>query len=391
MGTKPFRALLSAFLIIGVILLFSCTDAPGIDGDGDGSGDDSGQQDDGSDEPVLFTPISGSGYISISISGLTGGDENMSGKSIFYGSNGIQFGGVERIGHTRTVATETETMVISDGGTDFLFTGGSTIRSIGCIIDATGDGMINEGDYTAGETDYVISGNATISYVFPDSFRQISANSTMQMNITGLTPVIGKHVMFGTAGLLFGGTERIGDSGLIDGDSYSEALNDGEGAYTFIGGDVIKGVGCIIDMDDDGEAGDGDYLAGAADITIVPGVSVDFVYPDDFSMISGSGYITLNIEGLSPQAGHDIYYGTCKIPFGNNERVGDQETISLNTISATLSVEGSNYSFLGGVVLPFTGCFIDTNDNGTADDGDYYAGISDITISGSAVYEFEYE
>ena len=382
MGTlKISRSLLILFVMIGIMFLSSC--------------DELGSDDDGEDNTVGFSVIENSVYISLSITGLVNGDEDMTGRLIFYGSNGIQYGTLERFGHSMTIDSDEGQMVLSDAGEEYLFTGGSSIRSIGCIIDANGDSRLSDGDYyTIDEIDYVVTGEDTVDYVFPDDFRQISGSGTMEMNITGLTSgtedLSGKNVIFGTSGLIFKGTERIIGSGTITGDTFSENLNNGGSDYTFIGTDVIKGVGCIIDMDGNGEAGDGDYFAGASNITITSGVSVDFTFPEDFTEISGSGHITMNISGLSGFSGHDIYYRACKLPFGSHERVGGSETINSDTISVRLVHDGSDVLFPGGSVIPHLQCFIDINDNGTADDGDYRAEVSNVIVNGNMVYEFEY-
>ena len=388
---KVFRFLLISVMTISCLLTLSCPEAPGTDGEL--NGDETPQ------EFNDFLLISGSGTLTLSITGLVNGEYDFANSEsmLHYGAAGIPVGEYERVGNAGYVTGNTMVLEITNGGEDFLFPGGIDVAMIGCMLDVNSDGDIDTGEWVSKNFGRTINGNETISLNFPEDFIEVETSS-ITLNVSGLTSNspdfsnMGLH--YGAAGITYGMEERIGASTEIGADTVSRTLQywDGEVSYdySFIVGTKIAAVGCLIDTNEDGVQGDGDYFAGVFNLTVEAGHTINLTYPDDFELISGSGTITLNISGLTPQIGHAINYGASGITFGGAERVGDGMEITQDTMSLPVTYEEAPFVFTGGSVIPYIGYMIDSNDNGIVDDGDYLGAKRNYTVNGNAVIELTY-
>lgn len=338
-----------------------------------------------------FVQITGSGYITLSISGLD--DDEVSGHTIMYGASGIPSGGYERVGSSDIADSGTKSLLIKNETDDYKFTGGDVVGLLGCIIDVNGNYLVDDGDYLGGVHDYKIDGNATVSLVYPDDFTEISGSGYISLSVSGLDSFVdtGAELLFGASGILSGEEERIGNNMSITEPVDLIPLTDDEGeAVLFTGGDSVALIGCIIDVNVNHIVDDGDYLGAVYDHLIDGDETIPLVYPADFIEVTGSGYITLEVTGLSSFDGIELMYGAAGILSGGADRIGDSAEINSTTMSKVLSNEGENYLFTGGLTVGAIGCVIDANDNGEADDGDWFGGIYGHEMDGSEVLTLNY-
>ncbi|MBI9108700.1 MAG: hypothetical protein JEZ04_18285 [Spirochaetales bacterium] len=80
-----------------------------------------------------------------------------------YGASGIQSGQYERIGDGNTINSSTMTMIMSNEGTNFKFTGATTIARMGCVIDANDNDLADDGDYVGGVYNYLMAGSTVLT------------------------------------------------------------------------------------------------------------------------------------------------------------------------------------------------------------------------------------
>ena len=381
-------------LIIGVIALISSGCALlGNDGDSD---DDGGGSGGGSD----FTKITGSGTITLRI---LGADSVHPDENLMYGASGIEFGQFERVGGGTTVTSNVMNLVLQadygSGDEDFIFTGGRTIDGVGCIIDLNANYLADDGDWYALQESITVSGNETVTFTYPDDFAQISGSGTITIEVNyANTAHNTKTLMYGASGITFGQFERVGGDTTVSSEAMSLTLQYESGSgysgdFIFTGGDPVGAVGCIIDVDNDWVADDGDWYAKEENVTISGNETVTFNYPDDFAQISGSGTVTLNINGVnSAHPGEDLAYGASGIVFGGFERTGNVITIDSDDMNIPIPEDGGGPDFLftGGDTIGFVGCIIDLNGDSVANDGDYFAGRTNLPINGDQTLTFEY-
>jgi len=221
------------------------------------------------------------------------------------------------------------------------------------------------------------------------SFTLVSGSGTLTVKVLNADGVHhNKTFMFGTTST----GEPLGSDLAISSNNVSETLEySGGGNVVFTGGYPIVVGGFI----DDGDSGtthmpdDGDYLASKT-VTISGNTMVTFTYPDDFTLVSGSGTLTVNLLNAYSTLPNKIFmFGTLSTgtPLGNNL------SITSNTVSKTLEYGGGgNVLFTGGYPI-VVGGFIDVNGNGNtthmADDGDYLASQT-VTVAGDTVVVFTY-
>ncbi len=340
-----------------------------------------------------FTQISGSGTITLRIQGAS---SDHSGADLMYGASGIFFGQDERLGDGTTITSNDMSLTIPDPTSGyFMFTGGDTVGFVGCIIDLDGSGTANDGDYYAGQSDVTVNGNRTIEFTYPGDFTQITGSGTITIEVNGADT--GGHgddtLMYGASGIPFGMYERTGGDTTISSDAMSLIIPDpGSGDFVFAGGETIENVGCVIDVDGDGIADDGDYYAMEHDVVMTGAHTITFTYPGDFTQITESGTVTIQVEGANADHnGASLMYGAAGIPFGQFERSGNDTVISSDTVAVTIPhpVSG-DFVFTGGDTIAGMGAIIDVNANDRADDGDLYAKRLNLSISGDRTVTFEY-
>ena len=158
------------------------------------------------------------------------------------------------------------------------------------------------------------------------------------------------------------------------------------------GGYVLE-IGGFIDVNDNGDtyhmADDGDYVVTPKTITVSGNETVTLTYPDDFTVVSGSGTVSVNLLGASSggHGGKSFHFGTMALgtPLG-----GD---VLIDSDDVTDMIE-NGMIFPGGITFEVGG-FIDVNGNapGTymADDGDYLTMNPDVvTVAGNTTATIQY-
>jgi len=223
-------------------------------------------------------------------------------------------------------------------------------------------------------------------------FRKISGSGTITIHVTDAnTDHGGEVLMYGASGISFGQYERVGSDSTVSSDDFSLTIHqDGSGDFIFTGGQTVGVVAGIIDVNGDYQINDGDYYAFEENVTVNGDETITFDYPADFSLISNSGTITIEINGANTaHNGHGLMYGASGIPFGQYERVGGEIFVDSDAMSLTLQ-NGGDFEFTGGTTVGFVGCIIDNNGSNSIDDGDWYAIEKDITISGDETVTFNY-
>ena len=336
--------------------------------------------------PGSFTLVSGSGTVSVYLSGANTLD--FSGKTFYFGtvSTGTPIGG------EATINSDNMILTLQDGG-PIVFTGGLELE-VGGFIDVNGNGslfhMADNGDYVAGTT-VTVSGNETVSLAYPDNFSAVSNSGTVSVTLLGANDDWGtKTFYFGTisTGTAIGGEETITSNEM------SMDLPNSEVPITFTGGMELE-VGGFIDVDGDAATSgtyapdDGDYVAGTT-VTVTGDSGCTLTYPGDFTVVSGSGIVSVNLKNaLSSHSGKEYFYGTTS----TGTPIGGQQTINSDSMLMTLNNGGPDYVFAGGTDLTVGG-FIDVNGNGAdfgmPDDGDYVAS-QPVTVAGDTVVTFTYE
>jgi hypothetical protein len=252
----------------------------------------------------------------------------------------------------------------------------------GCPTAGTGGGGGNGGSGSSGV----------------NTFSEISGSGTITVEVNGALDAHGNRtLMYGAAGIVFGPVERLGSDVTIDSNDMSLTIpaEGGETDFVFAGADPVSFVGCVIDVDGDGRADDGDWYAKEVNVTVNGDTTVSFEYPDDFTQITGSGTVTLQIEGANDEhAGTTLSYGAAGIPFGQFERAGDTLPIDGDPFTVSIpqpeSETGTAFVFTGGDTIRGVGCIIDVNENERADDGDWYAKRLDLTVNGDQTITFTY-
>lgn len=225
-------------------------------------------------------------------------------------------------------------------------------------------------------------------------FTQIAGSGTITLRILGASSAHnGEVLLYGASGAYFGQVERPGDVTTVTSDDMSLTIPDPtSGDFVFTGGDAVGFVGCTIDVDASYTPSDGDYFAGLSDVTINGDQTIELTYPGDFTQVSGSGTITIQVEGANADHnGASLMYGAAGIPFGQYERSGNNAVISSDPVVVTIPhpVSG-DFVFTGGDTIAGVGAIIDVNANDRADDGDWYANRLNLTVSGDRTVIFEY-
>ena len=329
-----------------------------------------------------FTLVSGSGTVSVN---LAGAEEDYVERTFYYGtaSTGTPIGGEE------SILSNDMLMTINNGVDDIVFTGGSVLE-VGGFIDANGNGatsfyMADDNDWLASKP-VTVSGNETVVLNYPGDFTLVTGSGTVSVNLADAGSFAGKTFYCGTIST----GSPIGSSTLIDGDDVV-TLKEGETDIVFTGGLVME-VGGFIDVNDNGTdsymADDGDWLA-SKPVTVSGNETVVLNYPGDFTLVTGSGTVSVNLQdAFSSHAGKSFYYGTRS----TGTPLGGQETIDSNGMLLAIADDGPAIEFTGGSELTVGG-FIDVNGNGDlfqmADDGDYQASRT-VTVAGDTVVTLTY-
>jgi hypothetical protein len=389
--TRRFLLVLSIFVFPALMIISGC---------------ESGQLPGGAGD---FVQISGSGTVTVRVIGaVTGGHME---HQLMYGASGIRFGQYERTGDSTSIGSDTMSVVLPhpdpEVGGDMLFTGGVIIGGVGCVIDTDGNEIADNGDWYAFEENARVDGDTTVTFGYPGDFQQISGSGTITVVLGGSieNTHTGNTLMYGASGIRFGAYERTGNSVQIGSDSWSSELilpnPDQQGNMIFTGGDVVGGVGCIIDVNGNEIADDGDWYAMQRDVVVAcaaegdlpPTMEITFTYPDDFSQITGSGTISILAENLDDDhSGASMMFGAAGIPFGADERVGDGTEVNSNSMLLTLTdSEGADFLFAGGDTVGGVGCIVDVDGSETANDGDWYAYQDNVQVNGDTVVTFTYE
>lgn len=397
-------------LILGLLALAVCGcnligDDPAGGGTTGGGGDDGGGT--GSD----FAAISGSGTITINVSGAeTAGYLDA---AVFYGAGGIAFGDTERTGGSDTVSGDAMSVTLQDdGGSDFVFTGGQPVN-VGFIIDVDGSDSADDGDLVAMRNGVVVNGNTTVSFTVPDDFTTVSGSGTLTIEVNGAYAAhADKKLFYGASGIPTNQHERVGGEATVSANPVSILIPEpaamepiesiammmaaAPSGYVFTGGFEVGGVGAIIDADNSGVIDDGDWVAFEENVLIdaVEGSqTVSFTYPTDFEQISGSGVVSINVLGANTaHSGKDLMYGASGITFGQSDRTGDFTTIASDDILVTVPdyEHSGDMLFAGGMHVAFIGCVIDVDGDERAGDGDYLAKRTNLTVNGDTVVTFTY-
>jgi hypothetical protein len=333
------------------------------------------------EETGTFTLVTGSGTVTVILTGA--GDYNEA--TFYYGtaSAGYPIGGEDVISGGIAGGT-------LEGEGNIVFTGGLELE-VGGFIDADDSGagfyMPEDGDLVASKT-VTVSGNTTVTLNYPNDFSEpVSGSGTVTVNLVDAGDFEGTNFYFGTisTGTPFGGHKVIADND----DSWPIET---EGSVIFTGGLELV-IGGFIDVNGNGDtfnmADNGDWLASRT-VTVSGNQTVVLTYPDDFTQVTGSGTVSMNLKNaFSDHAGESFFYGTSST--GNP--LGDSETIDSNVMLLTIpDNEGEDVEFTGGSEL-LVGGFIDVNGNGDdfhmADDGDYQASAA-VTVSGDTVVTLTY-
>lgn len=353
---------------------------------------------DGSEIPSHdFTEITGSGYVTI---GLIGANTLYSGYTTYFGASGIIFGQFERIDDYTTVNSDEMNLVLNNSNPidPFLFMGNDSVGHISCYIDADSSGTLNDNDFLANIDNVFISGDKIIPFTCPGDFNQMPAGSSgtisiqlngADANFAGNPPLI--HVV---SGIPIGLDERINDSSLfLDSEPKTFQILNGGTPYLFSGAQIVGNIILVIDVNSNYSIDDGDEFASIKNYEAVSGSTITFTYPDDFTKVSGSGYVTINLKGAYDEhAGKTIMYGCSGIPYGLQEREGGNAVIDSNDMYLPLhDGGGSEFLFTGGIPVRGFGVVIDANSNGETDDGDLVAlSEENVVINGDMTITFNY-
>ena len=282
----------------------------------------------------------------------------------------------------------------SGGSGPLVFTGGGVL-DIGGFIDVNGNGvtshMADDGDYLASLKTITMSGDHVVTMSYPDDFTLVTGSGTVTIHIVNANGAHnGENVLFGTlsTGVPWGGEL------LITGDNVNGTIGDDVGGDLIFPGGIVLDVGCFIDLNNNGDtshmADDGDYIASKS-ITVNGNMTVTLTYPDDFSLVTGSGTITINLLNGSSggHSGKTFSCGTISAGY----QIGEDITIDSDNVGETLNILSSNVVFTGSMSGVDVSGFIDVNGNGDtfhmADDGDYLANTV-ITMNGNQTVNFIY-
>ena len=327
-----------------------------------------------------FRIISGSGYITIQVTGAT----DHEGKMVWCGASGIEFGSDERAGNNDAIASGGITGIIQDDENEnLLFMGGSSIGSVGCVIDENDNSQVDDDDLYAAQRNVIMNGDRTIAFTLGD-FTNISGSGYITVEVTGAAAHEGKMAWCGGTGIEFGQNERGDFDGPIGsgGTSISAIFQGDAGNLLFQGGSTVGLVGCTIDGNNNTKMDDGDLYAVQRNITI-NGNRTETFDIGSFRTISGSGNITIEITGAEDHNGKMFMCGASGIDFGKDERGGDNSTIT-NGVGILRFP-----TVMGGTTLDTVGCLIDVNDDDIINDGDLYAVQRNVTVNGDMTITFE--
>lgn len=221
------------------------------------------------------------------------------------------------------------------------------------------------------------------------TFTLVTGSGTVTVNLLNASDYVEQTFYFGTASAGY----PIGGSAMIDlSDNMLLTIDNGDDDIIFTGGLELE-VGGFIDVNESGAdfymADDGDWLASKT-VTVSGNETVVLTYPGDFTEVTGSGTVTVNLQNAySSHAGKSFLYGTTS----TGTPLGGQETIDSNGMLMTIAEGGVDVEFTGGSELAIGG-FIDINGNGgdfnMPDDGDYMAS-STVTVAGDTVATLTYE
>jgi hypothetical protein len=334
--------------------------------------------------PVQFTKVSGSGLLTVRLL-------NAPGKSFMYGASGIQWGQYERLGtNVPTVASGDETYTIRTAtGAPFQFAGGQVIGGIGGVIDENANGVVDNGDRIAMAPAYTVAGAGTVTFTYPTSFTVVSGSGKLTIRLLNAG---GKSFMYGASGIKWGQYERLGGSDTSKSSDDSFIIKDPADAdYLFAGGQVLGGIGGVIDEDTDGVLDDGDRIALLPNYTVNGDATITLNYPASFTTVSGSGYITVNVlNANTAQPGKNLMCGANAIQWGQYERMGSATTITSDSMAVRVKNSTTDYLFGGGQIIGAVGAIIDVNGDGFANDGDYVAITQGYVVGSGASVSFTY-
>jgi hypothetical protein len=339
---------------------------------------------DGSDDPEHdFIRISGSGYITLNIiggvSGLPAGD-------LIITASGITFGQVERVVtviNSADITSDDISIVLNDGSEPFLFTGGDIIPYITILIEVGGTyGWPDSGDYMVELENIHIDGDVVIP-ICPGDFNIITGSNLIFIDKNGIS---GYQYICTTTGLLYYNDERYKYDALDD-----IRLPLTIGGSFFCDNFKFPNINFVIDQNNNSIFDEFDYYAYIEDYTYsLPG-NVDFIYPEDFTQITGFSTITINLKGAYEEhAGEMVLYGCSGIPYGDAERMGGITYIDSNDMILTIQDMGEHFMFADGIEIGGVGLVINTNGNNWTDNGDWIAMEKNVTINGDTVIEFNY-
>jgi hypothetical protein len=361
------RGLPPILLIVTVAVLLA--DCPGTAGGGLSGGGG-------------FELVSGSGTVSVRILGANSGGHN--GETFYFGTNSTP----DPMGGELVIGDDDETGIVESGA---VITGGLEIE-VGGFIDVNGNAVSNS--YMADNNDYLstvktitVSGNETVTLTYSTDFTLVTGSGTVSVQILGADTGGhgGETFYFGTVST---GTAMGGEVLIVDDDDTGTI----EGGVVFTGGLVLE-VGGFIDVNGNAAsnsymADDGDYLSTGKTITVSGNETVTLTYPGDFTLVSGSGRVYVNLTGAGEHSGKKFHFGTDSTgtPLGGDVVIDSDSVMEL--------IE-SGVIFTGGLVLEVGG-FIDVNGNaGTfkmADNGDYLTTVPDITtVAGDSIATIQYE
>jgi len=216
------------------------------------------------------------------------------------------------------------------------------------------------------------------------TFTLVTGSGTVTVILTGAGDYNETTFYYGTVSAGY----PIGGEDVISGGTAGGTLQ-GEGNIVFTGGMELV-VGGFIDVSGGGAAfymaDDGDWLASKT-VTVSGNETVVLTYPGDFTEVTGSGTVSVNLVDAGDFEGIDFYFGTISTgtPFGG------QQIISTDNDTWPIQTEGS-VVFTGGMEL-IVGGFIDVNENGDtfhmADDDDWLASKT-VTVSGNETVVLTY-
>lgn len=335
-----------------------------------------------------FSLVSGSGTVTVNVlNASTGGytdDIFMWGTA----SNGVFAGNDVEISSDDF----SDTLNWGGGGSDIVFIGGQNYE-FGGFIDVNGNGgsthMPDDNDLTFVPAPVLISGNEQIVLTYPTNFYEVTGSGTITVNLLNASGLVDEEFHFGTAstGAPWGGSLTIADD-----DDSGTILDDAGGVLEFTGGAELI-VGGFIDMNGNSDsthmADDGDWLAYQT-ITVSGDETLTFDFNTDFTAVTGSGTVSVILENVSDFIGKTFYWGTVTA----GSAIGEDLPITGDVVTATLQSEGVDVIFTGGSILDLGG-FIDASapyatDTHMADDGDYLADVTQITINGDMTFLLKY-